>query len=60
MLLFIIFVKSYLILCDPMDCSVPGLPVLHCLPEIAQIHVHRVCDAISFSATFPSYFFIRH
>ena len=33
-------------LCDPMDCSTPGLPVLHCLPEFAQIHVHWVGDAI--------------
>ena len=29
-------------LCDPMDCSTPGFPVLHCLPEFAQIHVHWV------------------
>ena len=27
-------------LCNPMDCSMPGSPVLHCLPEFAQIHVH--------------------
>ena len=27
-------------LCDPMDCSTPGLPVLHHLPELAQTHVH--------------------
>ena len=33
-------------LCDPRDCSVPGFPVLHCLPEFAQTHVHRVGDAI--------------
>ena len=33
-------------LCDPMDCSMPGFPVLHQLPEIAQIHVHRIGDAI--------------
>ena len=26
-------------LCNPMDCSTPGFPVLHCLPEFAQIHV---------------------
>ena len=30
----------------PMDCSAPGSPVLHCLPELAQIHVHWVGDAI--------------
>ena len=33
-------------LCDPMDCSTPGLPVLHQLPEPTQTHVHRVRDAI--------------
>ena len=27
-------------LCSPMDCSPPGLPVLHHLPEFAQTHVH--------------------
>ena len=34
------------ILCDPMDYRTPGFPVLHCLPEFAQTHVHRVSDAI--------------
>ena len=29
-----------------MDCSTPGFPVLHQLPELAQTHVHRVSDAI--------------
>ena len=33
-------------LCDPMDCSSPGFPVHHQLPELAQTHVHRVSDAI--------------
>ena len=33
-------------LCDPMNCSIPGLPVHHHLPELAQIHVHWVGDAI--------------
>ena len=32
-------------LCSPMDCSIPGSPVLHYLPEFAQIHVHWVSDA---------------
>ena len=32
-----------------MDCSTPGFPVLHCLPELAQIHVHWVGDAIQLS-----------
>ena len=38
--------QSCPILCDPMNCSTPGLPVLHHLPEFAQIHVHWVSDAI--------------
>ena len=33
-------------LCNPMDCSMPGLPVHHQLPEFTQIHVHWVGDAI--------------
>ena len=33
-------------LCNPMDCSMPGLPVLHSLPEFAQINVHWLGDAI--------------
>ena len=33
-------------LCDPMDCSMPGLPVRHQLPEFTQTHVHWVGDAI--------------
>ena len=33
-------------LCDPVDCSTSGFPVLHHLPELAQIHVHWVGDAV--------------
>ena len=33
-------------LCDPMNCSNPGLPVHHQLPELTQTHVHWVSDAI--------------
>ena len=33
-------------LCNPMDCSTPGLPVHHQLPEFTQTHVHWVGDAI--------------
>ena len=36
-------------LCDPMDCSTPSFPVYHQLPELAQIHVHRVSGAIQSS-----------
>ena len=32
--------------CDPMNRSMPGLPVHHQLPEFTQTHVHRVSDAI--------------
>ena len=32
--------------CDPMDCSMPGLPVHHQLLEFTQTHVHRVSHAI--------------
>ena len=38
--------QSCLTLCDPMNCSAPGLPVHHQLPEFTQTHVHRVGDAI--------------
>ena len=33
-------------LCDPMDCSTPGLPVYHQFPEFTQTHVHWVSDTI--------------
>ena len=33
-------------LCDPMNCSTPGLPVHHQLPEFTQIHVCQVSDAM--------------
>ena len=33
-------------LCDPMNCSTPGLPVNHHLPEFTQTHFHQVNDAI--------------
>ena len=41
-------------LCDPMDCSMPGFPVHHQLPEIAQTQVHQVGDAIQPSHPLPS------
>ena len=33
-------------LCNPMDCSMPGFPVLHHFPEFPQTHVHWVSDTI--------------
>ena len=44
------FTQSYLTLCDPMNCSTPGLPAHNQLPEFTQTHVHWVGDAIQ-----PSY-----
>ena len=38
--------QSRLTLCDPMNYSMPGLPVHHQLPEFTQTHVHWVGDAI--------------
>ena len=38
--------KSFPILCNLMDCGMPGVPVLYCLLEFAQTHVHWVDDAI--------------
>ena len=38
--------QSYLTLCNPMDSSKPGFPVLHRLPGLVQTHVHSVGDAI--------------
>ena len=40
------FSRSVVSLCDPMNCSTPGLPVHHQLPESTQTHVHQVNDAI--------------
>jgi len=42
-------IKSCQILCNPMDCSTPGFPVLHHLLEFAQTHVHWVGDTIQLS-----------
>ena len=46
--------QSCLTLCNPMDCSMPGLPVYHQLPEFTQTHVHWVSDAIQPSHTLLS------
>ena len=37
---FSLVAQSCLTLCDPMDCSMPGLPLHHQLPEFTQTHVH--------------------
>ena len=38
--------QSCLTLCDPMDISMPGLPVPHHLLEFAQVHVHCIGDVV--------------
>ena len=43
--------KPCLVLCDPTDCSTPGFPVLHYLPEFAHTHVYWGSDAIQPSHT---------
>ena len=40
------FARLCLTLCKPMDCSMPGFPVLQYLPQFAQTHVHCISDAI--------------
>jgi len=42
----LLFTQSCPTLCNPMDCSTRVFPVHHQLPELSQIHVHRVGDAI--------------
>ena len=41
-------------LCDPMNCSTPGLHVHHHLPEFTQMHIHQVGDAIQPSHSLSS------
>ena len=43
---FVVQLLSHVQLCDPMEWSTPGFPVLHYLQEFAQTHVHRVGDTI--------------
>ena len=43
--------QSCLTLCDPMNCSTPGLPVLLHLSELAQTHIHWVSDVIQTSSS---------
>ena len=44
-------------LCDPMNCSMPGLPVHHQLLEFTKTHIHQVGDATqpSHSLSFTSH-----
>ena len=52
-------------LCDPVDCSRLDFPVHHHLPELAQIHVHWVSDAIQpsyplWSSSPPAFYLSQH
>ena len=38
--------QSCLTLCDPMDYTIPGFPVHHQLPELAETHVHWIGDTV--------------
>ena len=42
---FSLVAQSCPTLCDPMNCSTPGLPVHHQIPQFTQTHVHPVGDA---------------
>ena len=56
--------KSHLTLCDPMDCSTPGFPVLHHLPELLKLmsiesvvpsnHLILYCPLLLLPSIFPS------
>ena len=48
--------QLYPTLCDPMDCSTPGLPVHHQRPEFTQTHIHWVGDDIQTSHPLSSPF----
>ena len=50
--------QSCLTFCDSMDCSMPGLPVHHQLPELTQTHIHWVSYAIQPSHLLSSPFFL--
>ena len=44
-----------LTLYDPMDCRMPGFPVPHHLPELAQVHAHCISDSMQ-----PSHLIVSH
>ena len=57
--------QSCLTLCNPNDCTTPGFPVLHHLPELAQTPVHWVGDAIQpshplSSPSPPAFYLFQH
>ena len=53
--MFSSFALTELTVCDPMDYSTPGFPVLYQLPELAETHVHQFSDAIQPSDPLSSF-----
>ena len=53
---FRLVAQSCLTLCDPMNCSMPSLPIHHQPLEFTQTHVHRVSDTIQPSHPLSSLF----
>ena len=53
LIMLLLFSPSVTSLCDPMDCSTPGFPVLHYLPGICSNSCHWVNDAIQPSHPLP-------
>ena len=57
---FISVVQPCLTLCDPMDCSMPGLPVYQQLQEFTQTQVRWVGDAILASRPLSPLFCLQY
>ena len=54
--MFIVFVQSpscVPFFMNPMECSMPGFPVPHHLPEFAPVHVHCISDAMKLILCHP-------
>ena len=49
--------RACLTLCDPMDCSMTGLPVLHCLPEFGQIQLVMLSNHLILCQPFSPFAF---
>ena len=63
--MFSLVAQLFLTLCSLMDCSMPGFPVHHQLPELAQTHVHWIGDAVQlphplWSSFFPAFNLAQH
>ena len=45
-IMYFVIIQLLSHLCNPMDCSTRGFPVLHHLPELSQTHIHWDSDTI--------------